>query len=85
MHLLIALIAANTVTLPNGLKVRIERQPRAVGVVGLAVAYEVGARHDPKGYAGMAHLVEHLAFRRTKHLQDGEPWTTLAALGGAGR
>ena len=39
----------------------------------------MGARHDPQGYAGLAHLVEHLAFRQTKHLKDGEPWTNILA------
>lgn len=53
--------------LPNGLNVILERddrQPRVAVLVG----YDVGSRDDPPGLEGMAHLVEHLAFRRSRHL-----------------
>lgn len=53
--------------LPNGLDVvleRDERQPRVAVLVG----YDVGWRDDPPGLKGLAHLVEHLTFRRSRHL-----------------
>jgi zinc protease len=53
--------------LPNGLDVvleRDERQPRVAVLVG----YDVGSRDDPPGLKGLAHLVEHLTFRRSRHL-----------------
>jgi predicted Zn-dependent peptidase len=53
--------------LPNGLDVILERddrQPRVAVLVG----YDVGSRDDPPGLGGLAHLVEHLAFRRSRHL-----------------
>lgn len=53
--------------LANGLDVVLEkndRQPR----VAIVMAYDVGARDDPPGYAGLAHLVEHLTYRGSKHL-----------------
>lgn len=53
--------------LPNGLDVVLERndrQPR----VAIVMSYDVGSRDDPPGYAGLAELVERLAFRRSKHL-----------------
>ena len=53
--------------LPNGLDVVLERddrQPRVAVVVG----YDVGWRDDPPGLDGLAHMVEHLSFRSTRHL-----------------
>ncbi len=40
--------------------------------VAVQVWYRVGARDDPPGRSGMAHLFEHLMFRRTRHLADGD-------------
>ncbi|HSU41621.1 MAG TPA: insulinase family protein, partial [Polyangiaceae bacterium] len=53
--------------LSNGLDVVLERnhrQPR----VAVAMSYDVGSRDDPPGYAGLAHLVEHLTYRGSRHL-----------------
>lgn len=66
--------------LDNGLRVVLQRdarQPRVAGVV----AYGVGSRDDPAGYRGLAHLVEHMTFRGSRHLKDGEAFGTLEALG----
>lgn len=54
-------------TLPNGLRVVLQedhRQPR----VAVVMAYGVGSRDDPEGYGQLAHLVEHLTFRGSRHL-----------------
>lgn len=55
--------------LPNGLEVILRPDPGA-GSVGLAVQYHVGSRDDPPGYHGLAHLVEHMTFRGSRHLPD---------------
>lgn len=48
--------------LANGLHVVVSPQPLP-GRAWLAVFYHVGARDDPDGYHGLAHLTEHLSFR----------------------
>ena len=48
---------------PNG--VRFVLMPDATTQqVEVDVRYEVGAREDPRGKAGLAHLVEHLMFQQ---------------------
>ena len=53
-------------TLSNGLQVIIDSVP---GVDSTAVGYwiKAGTRDEPRGKAGIAHLVEHTSFRRTRH------------------
>jgi len=53
-------------TLSNGLVVVVDAVP---GVDSAAVGYWVkaGTRDEARGKAGMAHLVEHTSFRRTRH------------------
>ena len=69
-------------SLENGLSVvlqRDERRPR----VAVAVAYRVGTRDDPEGYRGLAHLTEHMAFRGSRHLDDGEAMSAIEDVGGS--
>lgn len=58
-------------TLDNGLEVVLAPHPRAHNV-SVAVGYRVGHRDDPRGYEGMAHLVEHMTYRGSVHLPDGD-------------
>lgn len=68
------------VRLNNGLEVVLERDSRAP-LVALIVAHDAGSARDPRGHRGLAHLVEHLTFRGSRHLlPDG----SYAALDGAG-
>lgn len=48
--------------LANGLRVVIQPDPN-LPYVTVLMRYDVGAAHDPEGKRGLAHLVEHLAFR----------------------
>lgn len=50
-------------TLSNGLRVRVETTA-TLGLVGSVLTIGSGSSHDPKGRAGLAHLVEHLAFHK---------------------
>ncbi|MER7973658.1 insulinase family protein, partial [Streptomyces sp. NPDC096080] len=53
------------ISLPNGLRVLLA--PEAAGsCVAVAAHYRVGFRSDPLGRPGLAHLLEHLMFRRGK-------------------
>jgi zinc protease len=61
-------IAFTERVLPNGLSfiaVRSDASP----TVSVQVWYHVGARDDPQGRSGFAHLFEHLMFKSTKYLQ----------------
>ena len=51
--------------LSNGMKVLLLNNPKAP-VVSLQVWYNVGARNEPFGQSGLAHLTEHLMFRGTR-------------------
>jgi len=48
-------------TLPNGLRVIVKSEPYWRAVV-LGVVLRSGAKDDPEGKSGLAHLVEHLLF-----------------------
>lgn len=54
-------------TLPNGLKVYTARDPNTSNVT-VQVWYKVGAKDDPEGRSGFAHLFEHLMFKATRNL-----------------
>lgn len=51
--------------LSNGLLVLLNSQEQA-SVVSLQIWYNVGARQEPDGQSGLAHLTEHLMFRGTQ-------------------
>jgi zinc protease len=75
-----ALGAVESYHLANGLTVRLQEdhhRPR----IGLAVSYRVGSRDDPEGYEGLAHLVEHLMFRRSAHMAQESYFVYLDAAG----
>ena len=57
--------------LKNGLRVIISSD-RAAPVVSVAVAYNVGSRNERKGRTGFAHLFEHLMFKGSENVADGE-------------
>jgi predicted Zn-dependent peptidase len=61
--------------LPNGLRVIISAD-HAAPVVSLVVAYDVGSRNEKPGKTGFAHLFEHLMYKGSQNVADGE----LAAL-----
>jgi predicted Zn-dependent peptidase len=53
---------AERYTLANGLEVVLAREASA-NAVAVVSSVHVGSRHDPPGYEGLAHYVEHLACR----------------------
>jgi zinc protease len=70
-----------TFTLKNGMQVVVIRNPRAP-VVTHMVWYKVGAADELPGQSGIAHLLEHLMFTRTKKLKSGEFVRIVARNGG---
>ena len=53
-------------TLANGLRV-IVHTDRKAPIVAVSVWYDVGAKHEPKGSTGFAHLFEHLMFNGSEN------------------
>src|SRR5262245_20120433 len=55
--------------LDNGLEVLLREADHAP-LVAVRLVYEIGSRDDPEGHGGLAHLVEHLTYRGSRHLDD---------------
>ena len=70
-----------TFTLSNGLAVVVIPNHRAP-IISHMVWYQVGAADEPEGKGGLAHLLEHLMFKGTPTVTDGEFSRTIAANGG---
>lgn len=68
-------------TLANGLRVIVKEDPRAPTAVHM-VWYRVGAMDEVSGTSGVAHALEHMMFKATRHLKPGEFNQHVAAAGG---
>ncbi|MEO8081609.1 MAG: pitrilysin family protein [Caldimonas sp.] len=69
-------------TLANGLQV-ISVESHASPTVGVQVWYHVGARDDPPGRSGFAHLFEHLMFKGSRYLKPEQFERMTDDIGGA--
>jgi predicted Zn-dependent peptidase len=56
--------------LANGLRVVVSPDPAGVDV-SVVVRYDTGARDEPAGLEGLAHLVEHVMFLGSRHVDQG--------------
>ncbi|MBR1601768.1 MAG: insulinase family protein [Alphaproteobacteria bacterium] len=65
------LFKAEEFTLPNGLHCVIVENHKAP-LVEQMLWYKAGSVDEQKGKGGSAHLLEHLMFRGTKYVKDGE-------------
>ncbi|MBN8292014.1 insulinase family protein [Rhodobacter sp. NTK016B] len=68
-------------TLDNGMQVVVIEDHRAPVVVHM-VWYRVGGADDPAGQSGIAHYLEHLMFKATDNLEEGEFDRVVQANGG---
>lgn len=57
----------NEFTLDNGMKF-IVMEDHTVPIVSFSLLVDVGSADDPKGYTGLAHIFEHMAFKGTSEL-----------------
>ena len=67
--------------LPNGLTVLI-LEDHIQPLVSTQVLYKVGARNECVGTTGLAHFVEHMAFRATKNFPGTQVASKIYAVGG---
>ncbi|MEO0744598.1 MAG: pitrilysin family protein [Pseudomonadota bacterium] len=73
--------AVTTFTLDNGMEVVVVEDNRAP-VVQHMLWYRAGSADEPVGSSGVAHFLEHLLFKATDTLEDGEFSAIVAANGG---
>ena len=73
--------AVTSYTLDNGMQVVVVEDSRAP-VVQHMVWYRAGSADEPVGSSGVAHFLEHLLFKATDTLKDGEFSSVVAANGG---
>lgn len=72
---------ADTFTLENGLQVVVIENHRAP-VVTHMVWYKFGAADEKQGESGVAHFLEHLLFKGTTKVPDGQFSTSVKKMGG---
>lgn len=76
-----AALEVGSFTLSNGMQVVVIPDHRAP-IVTHMVWYKVGGADEPRGVSGIAHFLEHLMFKRTKNLAEGEFSRIVANNGG---
>ena len=59
-------------TLPNGLRYAIRRNGVPPGQVSVRLRMDVGSLMEQPDESGYAHFMEHLTFRGSRHVPDGE-------------
>jgi zinc protease len=67
-------------TLPNGLHV-IYSEDHSTPVVAVDIWYNVGSKHEQPGRTGFAHLFEHMMFKGSKNVPDGQHFGLLEGAG----
>ncbi len=68
-------------TLKNGLRVQLAPDSSAP-VIALHIAYDVGSKDERKGLTGFAHLFEHMMFKGSEKVGDGEHFYQIFTSGG---
>ncbi|HEV2017493.1 MAG TPA: pitrilysin family protein, partial [Gemmatimonadaceae bacterium] len=68
-------------TLPNGLTV-IYHVDHTTPVAAVLVMYNVGSKMERPAKTGFAHLFEHVMFKGSKNVADGQHYALLEAAGG---
>jgi predicted Zn-dependent peptidase len=73
-------IAYTEETLPNGLKV-VYAEDHATPVVAVDIWYNVGSKVEQPGRTGFAHLFEHMMFKGSRNVGDGQHFALLEGAG----
>lgn len=73
-------------TLPNGVRYAVRKNGVPPGQVAIRVRIDAGALNEADSERGFAHLIEHLSFRGSANVPDGEAkrrWQRMGATFGA--
>jgi len=68
--------------LKNDLEVIAIPMNKGSGVITSNIYYKVGSRNETLGKTGIAHMLEHMNFKSTKNLKEGEFDKIVKSLGG---
>ena len=71
-----------TKTLSNDMQIVVIPMDNDSGVITTDIYYKVGSRNEVLGKSGMAHMLEHLSFKSTDKLKEGEFDTIVKSRGG---
>lgn len=67
--------------LPNGIRYAVSHNGVPPGQVSIRVLVDAGSMYETEPQRGYAHLIEHLTFRESKYLKEGETIPTWQRLG----
>ncbi|OLE54444.1 MAG: hypothetical protein AUG51_08235 [Acidobacteria bacterium 13_1_20CM_3_53_8] len=67
-------------TLKNGLRVQLA-EDHSAPVVSINITYDVGSRNEREGRTGFAHLFEHMMFKGSQNVGNGEHMYLLSNVG----
>ena len=67
--------------LPNGLRYAVRKNGVPPGQVSIRIRVDAGSLYEADNERGFAHLLEHLVFRQSKYLGDGEAIARFQRLG----
>ncbi|HKX54524.1 MAG TPA: pitrilysin family protein, partial [Xanthomonadales bacterium] len=67
--------------LPNGLSLLLLEE-HTFPSVSVQMLYRIGGRNEPQGQSGIAHFLEHMAFRATENFPDTDVVSRIYAAGG---
>ena len=67
--------------LPNGMRYAIMKNATPKGAVSIRFRIGAGSLQETEEQRGLAHFVEHMAFRGSTHVPDGEVFKLLQRLG----
>jgi len=73
--------AVRFAVLPNGMRYAIMRNATPKGEVAIRFRIGAGSMQETDAQQGLAHFLEHMAFRGSKHVPESEVWTALQRLG----
>jgi len=68
-------------TLPNGMRYAIRRNTSPKGALSVRLRMDVGSLMERDNEQGIAHMLEHMAFRGSKNVADGDVVRKLQSLG----
>ena len=71
-----------TQTLKNGMQIVVIPMHNGTNVISTDIFYKVGSRNEVMGKTGIAHMLEHMNFKSTKHLAAGEFDEEVKSVGG---
>lgn len=68
-------------TLPNGMRYAIMHNATPKGAVAMRLCIQAGSEQESDAQQGLAHFLEHMAFRGSRHVPEDKVWPGMQRLG----